>query len=62
MIDAELPDADDFFSRDLYQFLDDEPPPARIFAGGHGFTGLAYIHPPDTSAEVQYSCRAQDAA
>lgn len=58
-IDAREPGSDEPFVRNLYQFTDDGPP--QDFAGQTGFTGLTYLHPPGTDAEVQYFCSA-DAA
>jgi hypothetical protein len=42
----------------LYQFLP-EGEPRNQFAGGHGFTGLTYVYPPASSAELQYFCRSR---
>lgn len=40
----------------LFQ-LDREKGPANQFSrGGHGFTGLRYVHSPDSLAELQYWC------
>jgi hypothetical protein len=42
----------------LYQFI----PEAELrdqFAGGHGFTGLTYVHHPTSSAELQYFCQSR---
>ena len=35
----------------LYQF---SSPPKNQFAGGHGFTGLHYVHHPESGAELQF--------
>lgn len=41
----------------LYQLQADSGPQNQ-FAGGHGFTGLHYSYPPNSSAELQYWCTA----
>ncbi|MPZ88130.1 MAG: hypothetical protein GEU81_08655 [Nitriliruptorales bacterium] len=59
-IDARQPGAEHYLSRGLYQFIAGEPPD-NAFAGGHGFTGLVYIQPPDSTAEAQYFCQTEPA-
>ena len=39
----------------LYQFAVDSGPQNQ-FVGGHGFTGLNYSYPADSSAELQFWC------
>ncbi len=39
----------------LYQLSLDSGPQNQ-FQGGHGFTGLAYSYPPQSSAEMQFWC------
>jgi hypothetical protein len=45
-------------TQQLYQFLPDEGPHNQ-FAGGHGFTGLAYLYHPLSAAELQYFCQSR---
>ncbi len=61
LIDAKAPGGSDFFARGLYQFTE-KLPTGSLFAGGHGFTGLHYVHPPGSSSEAQYFCRATKAS
>lgn len=56
-VDASEPGAETYFTRTLYQFTGPEPPSS--FAGDTGFTGLTYLHPPGSEAEIQYLCRAE---
>ena len=49
------------FHRTLYQLGgggEGETIALPTFLGDHGFTGLNYAYPPDSSAEVQYWCEA----
>lgn len=41
----------------LYQ-LDPASGPQNQFQGGHGFTGLGYSYPPQSTAEMQFWCEA----
>ncbi len=59
-IDAKLPNATNFFTRSFYQFIAGQPPTGHLFQGGHGFTGLVYVHPPGSSSEAQYFCQANE--
>lgn len=56
-LDAVEPESEDILMRGLYQLAPGEPPPSA-FVGGHGFTGLVYVHPPRSEAEAQYYCEA----
>lgn len=62
IVDERLPEDGDFefFHRGLYQFVPGDAPTGETFDGGHGFTGLAYVQPPGSTAETQYICVAED--
>ena len=46
-------------SQNKYQF-DSEKSPENQFLGGQGFTGLVYVNHPQTEAELQFFCEADD--
>lgn len=46
-------------ARRLYAF---SSIPTNQFGGGHGFTGLTYFYPDDSSGEIQYYCTVADRA
>ena len=48
-----------YLTRSLYQ-LSQERPLENQFSGGHGFTGLHYVHHPETQAELQFFCSAKE--
>jgi hypothetical protein len=58
VISVTAQDTERILVQQLYQFI----PEAELrdqFAGGHGFTGLTYVHHPTSSAELQYFCQSR---
>ncbi len=50
------PDTREQIIAQLYQ-IDQSKGLVNQFVGGHGFTGLVYVHRPGSAAEMQYFCQ-----